>query len=95
MTEQGASALAAVQKRLALVGGDLSDVVQLRAYIAHSDANTLDAHIAEWEKIYRETFADGPAPALTTLPAEDSLKSRPSLPSKRAKTRERILCENA
>ena len=68
MVEQSASALEALQSRLELANANLNDVVQMRAYIANTDPKTLDSRIADWENLFRATFDDDNAPALTTLP---------------------------
>ncbi len=66
--EQAISALEAMKTRLEIADADIDDLVQLRAYLAHADPKTLDARIATWESLYRETFDKENAPAITTLP---------------------------
>lgn len=66
--EQTAAAFEQVKLKLASVGADPNDLVHLRAYIAEADPKTLDARIAAWESFFRSTFAEGSAPAITTLP---------------------------
>lgn len=65
---QAASALDAVKMRVELAGGSLADLVHIRAYISEADPKTLDARIAAWEALYKETFDSDSAPAITTLP---------------------------
>lgn len=68
INEQAISALQALEERAKLAGGTLDDLVHIRAYITEGDSKTLDKRIAEWEKLYRDTFGEENAPALTTLP---------------------------
>lgn len=68
IAEQAQSALATLERRLALGGAALSDLVQVRAYIAEADPKTLDNRIAAWETLYGKSFDTETAPALTTLP---------------------------
>ncbi len=62
------SALSILQKRLQLKDATLDDCVHLRVYFASADDKTLDTRIATWERIYRETFSEDSAPAITLLP---------------------------
>jgi len=62
------SALQTLEAKLELADASLAHLVQLRAYLKTADPNTLDARLATWERIYRETFASDAAPALTLLP---------------------------
>lgn len=62
------SALQALEAKLELADASLAHLVQLRAYLKTAEPKTLDARLATWERIYRETFASDAAPALTLLP---------------------------
>ncbi len=68
MTAQATSALEALKARAELAGGSLEDLIHIRAYIAEGDSKTLDKRIAAWEDLYKKTFGEENAPALTTLP---------------------------
>lgn len=70
MAAQAASAIEKVAERVALAGGTLDDIVHVRAYIPEAPKAELDANIAAWEKLYRETFAGKTKPAITTLPVK-------------------------
>lgn len=66
-TEAGA-VFKLAQERLAAVGGDFANVVQLRAYVA-AGANAIAA-AGDFETAYAAAFANGPKPALTILPVK-------------------------
>lgn len=68
MKAQASSALEALKERVELAGGTLADLIHIRAYITESDAKTIDARIAAWEELYKETFGIDNPPAITTLP---------------------------
>ncbi|EDY80963.1 Endoribonuclease L-PSP family [Verrucomicrobiia bacterium DG1235] len=70
MKEQAASALEALKNRAEIAGATLEDIVHIRAYIANANQKVLDARIADWESLYKETFGDENAPAITTLPVD-------------------------
>lgn len=71
MKAEASAALEATRAKLARVGADLDDVVQLRAYIKAGTGPETDARVAAWEEVFREHFGteENPRqPALTTLP---------------------------
>lgn len=68
MKTEAAAVFAVAKQRLADVGGNLANVVQLRAYVA-AGANAV-VSASDFEAAYTSAFADGPKPALTILPVK-------------------------
>lgn len=68
MKAEATAVFAVAKERLAAVGGDFANVVQLRAYVA-SGANGVAA-ASDFEAVYAATFAGDHKPALTILPVK-------------------------
>lgn len=68
MKQEAAAVFAIAKDRLAAVGGNFSNVVQLRAYVA-AGANAL-LSASDFEAAYAAAFADSPKPAVTILPVK-------------------------
>ena len=68
MKTEAAAVFAVAKERLAAAGGDFSNVVQLRAYVA-AGANAVSA-AGDFETVYAAAFAGAHKPALTILPVK-------------------------
>jgi enamine deaminase RidA (YjgF/YER057c/UK114 family) len=68
MKAEASAVFVLAKERLAAVGGDFSNVVQLRAYVA-AGANAVTA-VSDFEAVYATTFAGDHKPAVTILPVK-------------------------